>query len=76
MKRYFEKIIIFCNLTAKVNCDGKCKLAKGIGNGTDGKPETPDNFPEKWCVRECDRCNLSEPGKWELPLPLMEICND
>lgn len=29
----------------------------------DGKPKTPDEFPNKWCVRECERCAMSSPGE-------------
>ena len=32
------------------------------------KPETPNEFPNKWCVRECERSVMSNPGEWMLPL--------
>ena len=35
-----------------------------------GKPLSPDEFPQKWCVRECERCNMSSPGKYSQSLPL------
>ena len=27
------------------------------------KPLSPDEFPNKWCVRQCERCSKSAPGK-------------
>jgi hypothetical protein len=30
---------------------------------TDRKPLTPDDFPNKWCVRECERCACTGPGQ-------------
>ena len=27
----------------------------------------------KWCVRECERCEMSEPGKWDEPLALRDF---
>lgn len=36
--------------------------------GGHAKPESPDQFPNKWCVRECERCAMSKPGEWMLPL--------
>ena len=37
------------------------------------KPLTPDEFPQKWCVRECERCAISSPGKWMNDLELKEF---
>lgn len=28
----------------------------GTYEGGDAKPPSPDNFPNRWCVRECERC--------------------
>lgn len=42
----------------------------GTYEGGQGKPSTPDAFPNKWCVRECERCALSAPGESALPLAL------
>lgn len=36
----------------------------GTYEGRDGKPYNPDEFPNKWCVRECERSNMSNPGEW------------
>jgi hypothetical protein len=35
-----------------------------------GKPLSPDEFPQKWCVRECERCVMSNPGEYNKPLEL------
>lgn len=36
----------------------------GTYEGGQAKPISPNDFPTKWCVRECERCNMSEPGEW------------
>jgi len=40
----------------------------GTYEGGCAKPLSPDEFPNKWCVRECERCSISEPNEWNLPL--------
>lgn len=35
-----------------------------------GKPVDKQNIPNKWCIRECERCVMSEPGKYNEPLKL------
>lgn len=35
-----------------------------------GKPLSSNEFPTKWCVRECERCAVSDVGQSELPLPV------
>jgi len=36
--------------------------------GGDGKPSTDDEKPNKWCVRECERCAFAnKDGKLTLP---------
>jgi hypothetical protein len=45
-------------------------IAPGTWEGWDTKPLSPDDFPNKWCVRECERCNKSVPGKFAEPLKL------
>jgi len=37
------------------------------------KPISSDKFPNKWCVRECERCNISKPGEWELDLEIIKF---
>jgi hypothetical protein len=47
---------------------GTAPLDPGTYEGCDGKPESPDAFPNKWCVRECERCTMSLSGEpLELP---------
>src|SRR5690242_4071466 len=36
----------------------------GTSEGEDCKPESATEFPNKWCVRECERCAMSAPEKW------------
>lgn len=40
----------------------------GTYEGGYGKPASAKFFPNKWCVRECERCAMSKPGEWNLPL--------
>lgn len=52
-----------------------CELAiapddPGTYEGGDAKPQSNSEFPNKWCVRECERCNQSRSGEHELPLPV------
>jgi hypothetical protein len=58
---------------------GEAPADPGTYEGSDGKPESPDDFPNRWCVRECERCEKSEPGKWRLPLAVRKfdeyVCN-
>jgi hypothetical protein len=37
-------------------------LDPGTYEGGHGKPLSPLDFPNKWCVRECERSGISEPG--------------
>lgn len=30
----------------------------GTYEGSHGKPKTTEEFPNKWCVRECERCSF------------------
>ena len=38
--------------------------------GSDAKPLSPKDFPNKWCVRECERCEMSKPYEHHKPLQL------
>lgn len=49
---------------------GDAPIDPGTYEGQDGKPESPNEFPNRWCVRECERSSMSEPGKWKFPLPV------
>lgn len=35
----------------------------GTYEGGHAKPASAAEFPNKWCVRECERCAMTEPGK-------------
>ena len=43
----------------------------GTYEGGIGKPASPNEFPQKWCIRECERCVMSSPGEWGKPLNLL-----
>jgi hypothetical protein len=47
---------------------GEAPADPGTYEGGDAKPLSPDEFPQKWCVRECERCAMSQPGEYHLPL--------
>jgi hypothetical protein len=34
------------------------------------KPIYKEHIPNKWCVRECERCKMSRPNQWDKPLIL------
>lgn len=44
----------------------------GTLEGGEGKPLNKVNIPNKWCVRECERCAWSKPGEYNRPLPLKD----
>lgn len=47
---------------------GEAPLDPGTYEGGFGKPGSPDEFPQKWCVRECERSEISEPGESDVAL--------
>lgn len=51
---------------------GEAPANPGTYEGGYGKPESPDMFPNKWCTRECERCEMSETGKASEPLELTD----
>lgn len=40
----------------------------GTYEGGVPKPRSVVHFPNKWCVRECERCSMSKPGEFDQPL--------
>lgn len=54
---------------------GEAPANPGTTEGRDGKPNSRDEFPNKWCVRQCERCTMSEPGKYLEPLALPSFVN-
>ncbi len=56
--------------------DGELGIAPkdpGTYEGGDGKPSSPSRFPNKWCVRECERCAMSRPDEYDLPLEIPDF---
>jgi len=54
-------------------CDaelGQAPVDPGTYEGGVAKPPSAHEFPTKWCVRECERCNMSMPGESSHPLPI------
>jgi len=47
----------------------------GTYEGGIAKPSTPDEFPNKWCVRECERCLMSNPGQHDNEIELEDWNN-
>jgi hypothetical protein len=45
----------------------------GTYEGGHGKPNDKSQIPNKWCVRECERCTISDPGKFNEPLKLKDF---
>ena len=41
----------------------------GTYEGGHGKPYSPDEFPNKWCVRQCERCSFEDEGE---PIELLD----
>lgn len=40
----------------------------GTYEDDDAKPINKEGIPNKWCVRECERCTMSDVGKYNQPL--------
>ncbi len=45
----------------------------GVLEGDDGKPIHSHQIPNKWCIRECERCSMSNPNKYNEPLELRDF---
>lgn len=52
---------------------GEAPVDPGTYEGRDAKPLSPDEFPNRWCVRECERCNKSAPGEYEEELAAIDF---
>jgi hypothetical protein len=50
---------------------GTAPVDPGTEEGEDSKPLSVAEFPNKWCVRQCERSNRSKPGKSREPLPVL-----
>jgi len=47
---------------------GDAPTDPGTYEGGHAKPTSPAQIPNKWCVRECERCAMSRPGESGKPL--------
>lgn len=47
---------------------GIAPINPGTYEGSDAKPLSVMEFPNKWCVRECERCTMSKPCEFDKPL--------
>jgi len=47
---------------------GEAPIDPGTIEGWHSKPLSSDEFPNKWCVRQCERCEISSPGEYDKPL--------
>jgi hypothetical protein len=45
----------------------------GTYEGGEAKPESKQYIPNKWCVRECERCSMSSPGEYMNPLEIKDF---
>ena len=52
---------------------GEAPENPGTYEGGHGKPRPGDYKPNKWCVRQCERCAMSSPGKSHLPLEIPDF---
>lgn len=52
---------------------GEAPADPGTYEGRDAKPASPAEFPNKWCVRECERCVMSKPGQFQGPVELRDF---
>lgn len=56
--------------------DGELGIAPvdpGTYEGGHAKPLSVSEFPNKWCVGECERSHMSMPGKYALPLEILSF---
>jgi hypothetical protein len=47
---------------------GTAPADPGTTEGDDRKPVNNEGIPNRWCVRQCERCAMSMPGKYLEPL--------
>jgi hypothetical protein len=52
---------------------GEAPVNPGTYEGGCAKPRSPDEFPQKWCVRECERQAMSAPGEWMVALTVPDF---
>lgn len=49
---------------------GIAPVDPGTYEGGYAKPTLKTEIPNKWCIRECERCQMSKPGEYDQPLKL------
>ena len=49
---------------------GQAPSDPGTYEGGDAKPSSAVCFPNRWCIRECERCEASKPDQIDQPLVL------
>lgn len=52
---------------------GIAPIDPGTYEGGHGKPTSPGQMMNKWCVIACERCAITKPGKWAEPLELPDF---
>lgn len=52
---------------------GEAPIDPGTYEGGHAKPQGKRGIPNKWCVRECERCAMSRVGESNLPLLLPDF---
>lgn len=52
---------------------GEAPIDPGTYEGEHAKPRSPDEFPNKWCCRTCERANMSAPGEHLLSLKVRKF---
>jgi hypothetical protein len=52
---------------------GEAPADPGTYEGGDAKPSSSQQFPNKWCVRQCERCAITPLGSPETPLVLPDF---
>lgn len=52
---------------------GEAPADPGTYEGGDAKPVNKVGIPNKWCIRQCERCEMSHPGEWNKPLLLPDF---
>lgn len=52
---------------------GDAPANPGTYEGGQAKPVDKLDIPNNWCVRECERCSMSSPGKFNEPLKVKDF---
>lgn len=52
---------------------GEAPENPGTYEGGHAKPINDSDKMNRWCVRECERCQMSHPGEYDKPLKLKDF---